>query len=274
MHTRSMASALESREIKRRCFRLLLRPLVRFAIRHSFTIKELFEEAKRVFIDEAKEEILKKSKKVNVSRISLITGLYRREVKALLEAPEETEDDAANIVARVLGQWEQDSRYQTKSGSPRVLSYDGDGSEFWSLVHSVSKHMNPGTVLFELERSGSVEKTSRGLKVITRTLHLEEDPEKGFKLLSKDLDDFIHAVEENLYQQISPSHSHVRTEYDNIDPQDVEQIRLWLVREGKLYHRKLRDFLAKFDRDINPDAEKSSGRARVSVGVYSYSCSE
>ena len=99
---------------------------------------------------------------------------------------------------------------------------------------SISQHLKPGTVLFELKRLGIVEVTSRGVKRKMQLPGTIQNPEDGFELLSQDLDTLITAVTENIVHGDSKiSNLHIRTEYDNIYVKDLEKAKWWLIEERK-----------------------------------------
>jgi hypothetical protein len=252
-----MKTFTQSRSIQLECLRLLLWPIVRYCLRHSHSYQDFINVAKVVFVNAAEEEILKTSPKVNVSRISALTGIYRDDVRRLYKDRESHSEQPLSVLGRVIGQWEQDKRFLSSNGKPRALTYQGTKAEFQRLVAAVSKHLNPGTVLFELARIGAVKKTKGMLQLNQKVGALATDPREGFELLSKDVDTLIHAVEENLLEKREVANLHIRTEYDNIFQKDMNKIRKWFVREGKMFHKKARDFLSKYDQDINPDAKEN-----------------
>ena len=133
----------------------LLRPVARFCLNRSIKIQDAGEMLKYAFLEIAKEELQRDAKLVSNSRLSVMTGLHRRDVvRLLLDGVEISE--SAPLLLRVIGQWQQDSRFADKKGHPKSLSIEGKKSEFVDLVQSISKDLNPYTVLFELERVGAV----------------------------------------------------------------------------------------------------------------------
>lgn len=255
-------------ELTALCLRNILRPVVSFCLRKSIPIQMLLETAREVMFECAAEDLESQGAKLNASRLSVITGLTRREVTKRLR-----EDVRAPVVdsfpSRVIGQWEQDPQFLTKGGKPRLLSIEGDESEFAALVAKVSRDVHPSTVLFQLERLGTVERSSRGLKLVKPEQELSENAEQSFALLARDSEDLIAAVEENVFSVDRNSRNlHARTEYDNISSEDIPVIRQWLLREGAEFHLKARNFLAQYDLDINP-RENVSGDTRVVFGTFS-----
>lgn len=234
--------------------RLLLRPVVRWAMKKGLSIKEFHSMTKRAFLDLAEEEIRAASGDVSISRITAATGVHRREVARLLRLPRAHEDSKTSVLSRVMQQWRSDRRFCGASGKPKTLSFEGEDSEFHKLVSSVSKNMNAYPMLFELVRRGAVEKTPRGLKLTASIESVSEDVESGFKLLSDDIESLITAGEENLCSKPSVYNMHFRTEYDNIQPGKIDEIRRWLIAEGKNLHRRARQYLAAFDEDVIPSS--------------------
>lgn len=243
-----------------RALRLMLRPIVRFSLRNHKAIQDFIQILKEVYVEVADEELRKTTTKVNPSRLSLLTGLHRKDLNAILHQEVKAEDDGEkNLVFRIIGQWEQDKRFTTKDGKPRLLSFRGPESEFQDLVYSVSRNLTTGTVLFELERIGAVEKSKRGLKLLSdRQTTTKQDPEL-FGMLAADVENLMESVLENYEDQAAHRNLHLTTLYDNLVQDELGGIREWFVTEGKLFHKRAREFLSQYDLDVNPLPDKKGG---------------
>lgn len=248
--------------------RALLRPVVRFCLRHSLQLPDVLEAAKSVFLEVAKKEMESTQLPVNVSRLSVMTGIQRREVMRLLRRKDEI-PPYPNLISRVIGQWRHDSRFSTNPGKPRVLEAEGKQSEFSDLVRSVSKDLNPYTVLFELERMDYIERVRGGLKLRASLYIPQGDVKQSFTLLSDDCADLISAVEENVFANPAIANLHLKTQFDNIYEDAIPEIREWVLREGSLFHEKIRKFLSQFDKDLNQAVSERTGKARIAVGAFS-----
>ncbi len=145
--------------------RMLIRPLARFCFKHNIRIQEFEEVAKLSFLDVAEEEIKLKNESVSQSRLSVITGLHRRDVNRLYVQDSEPKL-SHNLLTRVIGQWR--GSYSHKNGHPMRLSLEGRPSEFMDLVWSISKDANPYAVMFELERSGLVKRVEDKVELIAK----------------------------------------------------------------------------------------------------------
>ena len=249
---------------------LILRPLVRFCLRYGHSFQEFLAVAKRLFVQLAEEEIRKTSSKVNVSRISVMTGLNRSEVDRLFGPEPEGPAERLGVLTRVLGQWRNHHDFTTSTGQPRSLTYRGEDSEFKQLVATVSKNINPGTVLFELQRKGYLKKTRQHINLQKEVFSLQSDPHKGFDLVARDIETLLQASEQNIYNLQPVSNLHIRTEYDNIIKSKLPEIRRWLVDEGKHFHKRARDYLSALDKDVNPGTENEEAGCRVTVTAFSF----
>jgi hypothetical protein len=251
-------------------FRALLKPLVRLFLRSSQSFQAFQALAKDLFVEVSSEELSEVTHKINVSRISAQTGINRQEVGRLLEAQQEAPPPPISFIQKLVGLWERDAQFTTKGKKPRVLSYEGVGSEFETLVYQVSQHLNVGTVLFTLVSKGIAEKTSRGLRLNTSIYFNSGDTEEVMKQLAFDFDTLCRVTEENLRTSPGPCH-HLLTQYDNVRPDQLKKIRQWFHSEGRKFHRKARALLSKLDLDITPPkGGKTSGGGKVVLGSYGW----
>ncbi|MEN8205867.1 MAG: DUF6502 family protein [Pseudomonadota bacterium] len=74
----------------------ILRALVRVLLRYGMPFDSFAELAKRVYIDVAQKDYSLPGRKQSISRISTLTGIYRREVSRLLELPEIDDSEITN----------------------------------------------------------------------------------------------------------------------------------------------------------------------------------
>jgi hypothetical protein len=260
-----------ARQILFEIIRTLLRPLARFCIARSVAVQEFIECSKGAFIDIAVEELKRQGSTVNSSRISVLTGLRRSEVDRLYRDKPEPTDEPIHLIGRVIGQWEQDHQYCTAKGQPKVISYEGDDSEFFALVRKITTHVGPVGILEEMKRTGAVECTSRGLKLLRSGAVYDSDMVKGFEIIARDVGDLIDVGEANLRRTDDPGHPHARTYYDNVYVEDLPQIKKWLLERTKAFHKTLREFLAQHDKDLANSSAKQAqraGGAKITVSTF------
>ena len=263
-------STIQPKKLRLACVTWLLKPLLLFCLRHSLRLQDLIEVCKETFVELAKKEIEERGARVSISKISLMTGVHRKDVSRILsDTPFQTTEDN-DLISRVIGRWQADPNFLDSMGRPKALSFEGTESQFKDLVELESKEVKSYTVLFELERLELVEKSDGELRLLSKIYLPKGDVKEGFRILSHDLCDLAMAVEENMNQETRIPNLHIRTEYDNIPVSKMDALRHWLLDEGSAFHQRMRDFLAPFDRDINPSPEDTSESIKVSVGAFSH----
>lgn len=142
--------------------RRILTPVIRMLIHFGITLPFLNELIKSIYVDIAEREFsTATAKKVSDSRISLITGVHRKDVKRLRCEAHEDSAPSRNVSmgARLIATWLQDPRYQDEHGKPRILAKQTSDEQpsFEDLVNEVSKgDLRPKVMLDELLRQGSV----------------------------------------------------------------------------------------------------------------------
>lgn len=256
------------RTIITKCLRLMMRPLATFCVRRGVKFREFVDIAKGVFLEAAEDEITRSGYQRSTSKISVMTGIQRFEVKRLLEEQPDVGD--RNLVVRVVGLWSNSTRFADSRGRARKLTYRGARSEFGKLVRAVSKDLNPHTVMFELERLEVLSKDEEHVELRQHALIAHGDPETGMRFVSQDVSDLISAGVENCFAAHVTPNLHARTEYDNISDEQLPVIKRWFLELGTRMHTETRKFLSAFDRDLTPQDERGTGRNRVTLGTFSF----
>ncbi|MDJ0710123.1 MAG: DUF6502 family protein [Woeseiaceae bacterium] len=163
----------EVKDHLRRALSLMFKPLVRLLIAQGVTHAEFAETAKEVYVEIALRHFETKGK-VNKSRIAILTGLTRKEVKNVIDRAitDESRERTFSRPGRVLTGWYSDPMFQGPYGIPLELPYEteeGDDPSFVELVRRFSGDMAPRQMLNELIESGSVVVMDGLYKVVSRT---------------------------------------------------------------------------------------------------------
>jgi len=116
-----------------------------------------------------------------------------------------------------------------------------------------------------------VEKTLQGIKLTKEIVEYTKLPGKAYDLFARDAETLIRAGEENLESSTEGvKNLHLRTEYDNIFQEELPIIRQWLYEQGCLFHRRAREYLSKFDKDITPNQKAGGGRVVLKSFSWTY----
>jgi hypothetical protein len=160
---------------------LMLKPLVRLLIAQGVTHAEFSETAKEVYVEIALRHFETEGK-VNKSRVAILTGLTRKEVKNVVDRALTTayKEKTHSRPARVLTGWYSDPAYQGPYGIPLELPYEAsDESEpsFVALVKNYSGDMAPRQMLNQLLEAGSMLEIDGRYKAVSRIfLHKKLSP--------------------------------------------------------------------------------------------------
>lgn len=159
-------------------FRSLMRPVAHLMLRSGISWKELAEALKLAYVESAVEHFGKYGRPANSSRVSILTGLGRKEVKRLrdlLEGPQSAgfeELDRINRATRVLSAWHQDADFVTATGKPRLLRYSGPRG-FEALVKRHAPDIPPTAMLKELQNVRAIDTTPQNkLRALARSFIL------------------------------------------------------------------------------------------------------
>lgn len=267
-----MGRMLSSREILRQSLLGLFRPVIRLALKNSFKFRDVVECLKIVFVRVAKEELLRANEEITISKLSVMTGLQRRDLTRLTqeEIPVRRDQD---LISRIIGLWQSAGKFKDKTGKPKILSFKGRQGDFAELVASVSTDLNPYTIAFELERAGIAKETPNGLQLVKAGYQPKADLKAGLKLLEQDSDTLLQAVSQNIFECPEIPNLHVKTEYDNIPESKMKEVREWFLNKGAIFHKEAREYLSRLDRDIHPESsnrQPKGKRVRASIGTFSF----
>lgn len=147
--------------------RMLLRPVIRLLLRCGVSWKELAELCKLVYVEVAAEDFGKRGRPANASRVAILTGLSRRDVKRAKDLLRDSDDagfmavERIDHASRVLSAWYQDPEFCDAKGKPRLLPLEGKGS-FAVLLKRHAPDIPPTAMLKELQRVGAVRLTPQG----------------------------------------------------------------------------------------------------------------
>ena len=145
--------------------RRLLRPLVRLMMQSGLTFPVLAVSLRRLFVEIAVNDILTDPKARTGSRLSLLTGVHRKEIRRLREMPADPVDapDIVTLASQIVARWIGSAPFTDAGGRPRPLPRIGNGiaiapkngtnpaePSFVELVASVTTDVRPRAVLDDL----------------------------------------------------------------------------------------------------------------------------
>ena len=255
-------------------FRKVMTPLVRLFLEKGITYTLLLDELKKVFVDVASEEFKIKDKPQTDSRISLLTGVHRRDVNKLRSVNDMTVSTKSNFSDTLISQWIGDPVFVNEDGSPKLLArskkIEGDVT-FDMLVSSISKDIRARPVLDEWLRSGVVELTEDGyVKLIADAYIPKENLDEKLFFLNMNIHDHLSAAVNNtLYQ----NKMFERCVYHNeLTLTQINELHQLTQQYGMDYLKIINQKFVEIDDKKKQEAnhEKVTEKYRMNSGVYFY----
>lgn len=248
----------------------LLRPLVHMLLYNGISYHVFSDLVRWVYVDIAFKEFGIPKRKQTSSRVSVITGLSRKEVQRLrdLDMPVDEETPGRyNRATRVISGWIRDPLFLDNNNDPLNLPLDGVAA-FGSLVKKYSGDMPVRAVLDELLNIGAVVLQEDGtVKLMTRAYLPGADKKAKLDILGADVADLIASINHNLDPKNIHPFFQRKVSYDNVPVEFLEQFKAVSSEESQTLLEKLDKWLAARDRDANPGVQ-GSGRKRVGLGIY------
>jgi hypothetical protein len=249
----------------------LLGPLVRVLLRNGMSFKAFSNLAKRVYVEVGTREFGIPGKKQTVSRVSILSGLSRKEVRRLRrERALPVDIDAReryNRAARVIAGWVRDNDFTSARGDPLALSQDGDHASFSQLVKRYSGDVPVRAVLDELLRVGAVERLDDGrIRLLSRVYIPRTSDHDKLEILGADVADLIATIDHNLQRGDAPRFQR-KVMYDNLPEEAATAFRALSAQQAQVLVENMDHWLSRRDRDMNPSA-RGRGRWRAGIGIY------
>lgn len=211
-------------------------------------------------------------KKQTISRISILSGLSRKEVQRVLgEEAETAEQDAQeryNRAARVIAGWVRDKQFTGATGDPLALRLAGDGTSFSQLVRRYSGDVPARAVMDELLRVGAVERLEDDrVRLLSRAYIPRTSDLDKLDILGTDVADLITTIDHNLQRGAADPRFQRKVMYDNLPQESMSGFRALSAQQAQALLEKMDGWLSQHDRDVNASV-KGTGRVRAGIGIY------
>jgi len=248
----------------------ILRPLVRLLLRNGIPYRTFSDIAKRVYVDVATEEFGIPGRKQSKSRVSILTGLSRKEVLRVrrLPAPDDLgAGERYNRAARVIAGWVRDLRFRVGSGNPAELPFEGGAASFRELVKAYSGDAPARAVLDELLRVETVRRNPDGkIRLLERSYIPKTGEIDKIGILGVDASDLIATIDHNIRTPEAPFFQR-KVCYDNLPVEALPELEKKAAERGQALLESMDRWMSARDRDVNP-AVSGTGRARAGIGIY------
>lgn len=247
----------------------LLRPLVRLLLRNGMAYADFVTLVRKTYVEVAADDFELPGRKQSVSRVSVLTGINRKEVKRILSEAGDIKPVENNRAARVISGWMRDEMFLDPHGNPQSLSWGDPNIEisFESLVKKHSGDMPARSVLDELVRVGAVELNDNRVELRATGYIPSASNEELLRISGASIADLINTMDHNLTPEQTTSRLQLSVAYTDVPEKGVELFRNLSKEKSIELLNYLDGFLATQDRSVNPSVH-GEGRYRTGLGIY------
>jgi len=246
------------------------RPFVRRLLTLGVPFGWVERRLREVFIAVAEAEFALPGRRATDSRIALLTGINRKEVRRMRAAGAAAAPGtfSMNHIASLIARWRTDPRTTDSSGKPRALPYQAArGASFMRLAHDVTSDLAPGVLLEHLAATGAVAVRDGVVTLRVRAYVPRSGSAEQLQILAEDPGELVETMLKNVMAEGEDRLLQRKVSYDNLGSEAAERVRREIRRESERFLDRLDRLLARYDRDRNPKAP-GGARHRAGVGLY------
>jgi hypothetical protein len=264
--------------------RRLLRPLVRLMIRGGITFPVLTDVLRRLFVDIVVTDILTEPKARTDSRISLLTGVHRKEIRRYREMPPDSiaPPQVVTIASQIIARWVGAPQFIDDTGQPRPLPRTAEpgieGLSFDALVCSVTTDIRSRAVLDDWLSQGLVRMTPADHVVLNADAFIPRPGgQEQLFYFARNLHDHVAAGVANISVGDSAPFLDRSVHYDELTPAQAHELeafaRAAAVRVLLKVNRKAQELIGA---GTAPTSKTPSGQPsrRINFGVFVFSDSD
>jgi hypothetical protein len=272
------ASGLDRSAVVQTC-RVLLRPIASLLLKCGMTWREFAEVSKSVFVAVASQDYGLNGRPTNVSRVSILTGVSRKEitrVRNLLEHESTPLPNKTSDATRLLSGWHQDPDFITATGEPRVLPAEGGGASFATLWQRYAGDVPVTSMRKELERAGAIKTLPDGTLRAERRYFMPRrfDPQWILNAGSM-LSDLGSGITHNLDVAAEPPSAGAkapgrrfigRATSDSVDVAAMPEFEAFVEQRGQEFLETVDQWLT--EHEARPATGGARRRMRLGLGMF------
>ena len=250
---------------------IALRPLMRLLIRSGIGFREFAEISKTAFVEVATSDFGLRGRPTNISRVAVITGLTRKEVRRIRDKAKTGESSdvlRTTPMAEIMHRWHTVPEFSGEQGKALVLPFEGEQTSFSELVKRYGGDIPPGAMRTELKRVGAVEVDADGNLVPKKRYITGADIEEKMEIaLSMAIYPAILTAEHNCNPD-NADKTWIQRQAASAQIRSVDRGKIRTVTREKLigFVESIDDLFAAYE-TINKN-ESSEGDTAIGIGVF------
>lgn len=248
-----------------------LRPFAKRLLAMGVPFGTVERRLRALFIEVAQRDFALGGRRATDSRISLLTGINRKEVRRLrTHRATDVAEAGLGHVASLISRWTTDPRTRDAAGRPRPLPYQAArGPSFMRLARAVTSDLAPGVLLEHLVTTGAAQLRAGVVTLRARALVPRAGSTEALRILAEDPAELIETMLQNVLAERGTPLLQRKVAFDNLGGDAAERIRAELRRESERFLARMERVLARYDRDRNPKAPGGE-RHYAGLGVYCF----
>lgn len=262
--------------------RVMMKPIIRILLRNGVTFKEFSGLCKSIYVETAAEEYGIRGRATNISRISVLTGIDRKEVKRikdLLNSNDlaQTTQQSQDRITRLLTAWHHEELFIDADGKPLILPVEDGENSFYALSKQFGGDVPAQTLLKELLRLGLVKMHDEGVEVLQRYYFPASSDPKALVRAGGVISELGETLFHNLYtvnEATKKSQAFAKFERrasnNNIDPKVKKKFYEFLNKEGQDFLERADAWLSEHEITNEPQNNEKAIPLRMGVSVFGF----
>lgn len=232
----------------------LLAPTARVLVARGVVFPEFVERMKSHYIAAAQKQAEAEGTKITDSRLSVMTGLQRRDVARLKDL--KLKEKRVHHLTRLVALW------QTEEGYPRTITKSGPAPSFEALAQIVHRDVHPRTMLDALQAAGTVSIRDDKVTLEATSYQPLAGTDDQIAYLARNVGDHATAATENVLGR-DPRHFERAVHYTKLTAEQIAQLETDFAKAEMEILEKISQKAAKMKRD-------ATGTHRFRAGSYFY----
>jgi len=248
---------------------LLCKPLIRLLIEKGVTFPQFRELMKTLYVDVANETFTQDNIQPSDSRIFVLTGVHRKDIKRIREQADLADQaisSSASLNGEIVARWTSMPEYLDEKGKPRKLLRSAKDNQpgFDQLVSSVNKDVRPKVILDEWLRLNMLSIKDDYIS-LSRTAYVS----------NKEFNDMAYYLGHNVHDHLASCVNNILVTDDPMIERSVYYASLTENSVNKLRNianKKGNDLLQHLNKQAiklyDADKLKDDANYRIRLGVY------
>lgn len=252
--------------------RKILRGLVRLALHFRMAYPQMTELLKSVYVEVAEDEFALPKKAQTDSRLSMLTGIYRKDIKRIREQISNDGDMpfSVSVGGKLVSRWTNTEEYQDEQGNPQLLPLKSTtGVSFAKLVKEVCKQdIRPNVILDEWLDLGIITLVDNDSVKLNQQAFI---PSKGHDekvfFLGHNLSDHLSAATHNMLGEQPPFFERC-VYYDGLSEESVVELKALIEEKGMETLLAVNEVAMKLK--MQDVAHQTPDKHRLDIGLYMF----